>query len=386
VAQVEYPIDEEQFRYCTEALVRGDALPSQAEVRGVLREMGDSLIVIRTGSVLKLHVHADEPELVFDYLRGLGELVTHKAEDMRAQHAAVERAASGHIQLARRPVSIVTDSAADLSEEVVRAHGIHVVPMTLIDGDKTFRAGIDISAEEFHRRLAEDAALPTTSQPAPAAFLDSYGLAAEEGESVVAVLVSSTLSGTFASGEAAAARFDGAPVHVADSRSASVLQGLLVMKATELAELGWEPEDIVREIGRIRNQSDLLFTVTTFDRLLASGRVGRGRALLARFLGIKPVLSLGAEGKVVPVGKALGVRRVRSKLMELVDTRIPTGATNVRFGVVHVGVPEIVEPITRELRARYGQHVEIISAPATPVIATHLGIGAWGVAYMVEDA
>ena len=385
VARAEYPGEEEQYRFCTEALVRGEGLPTQGDAREVLRELGDSLIVIRSDDVLKVHVHTDEPEQVFTYLRGVGNLVTHKAEDMRAQHAAMERAADGHIQLARRPVTVVTDSAADLPEEVVRAHGIHVTPLVLVDGDRTYRDGVDISAEEFHLRLASDAELPTTSQPAPADFLDTFGRAAEEGEAVVGVLAGSSLSGTFRSGEAAASRFHGAPVCLADSLGASLLQGLLVLKACELAELAWAPSDIVKEIDRIRTQSGILFTVDTFDRLIASGRIRRGRAFLGRVFGIKPILQLSVTGKVEPVGKALGMDRAGDELMKLLRQRIPTGVEKVRFGVVHVGAPDVVGPATARLRAEYGDHVEILTAPVTPVIATHLGTGAWGVAYVVED-
>ena len=127
---VDYPSAEEQYQFCTEALVRGDALPDQKAAREILRDFGDSLIVIRSEDILKVHIHTDEPEDVFDYLQTVGSLVTHKAEDMKAQHDAIG-AGAGHIQLARRPVALVTDSACDLSEEIVRAHGINVVPMSL---------------------------------------------------------------------------------------------------------------------------------------------------------------------------------------------------------------------------------------------------------------
>jgi hypothetical protein len=381
----EYAVSQEQFRFCTEALVHGGSLPTQTSVQSRLRSAGDSMIVIRSDRVLKIHIHTDEPEQIFDYLRGLGDLVTHKAEDMRAQHRSIQRAAEGHIQLARRPVSVVTDSAADLSEEILRAHGIHVIPLLLIDGDQSYRAGIDIATEEFHKKLQDDSELPTTSQPSRADITKTYARASEEGEAVLAVLAASTLSGTFAAGEAAASGFQGANIYMADSLSASVLQGLLVVKACELAELGWQPEEIVREITRVRSQSGILFTVQTFKRLVASGRFGSGQAFLARLLGIKPVLEIDKRGRVTSAGKAIGVTRARSQLMKLVDERIPDGTERMRFGIFHVGMPEIVQPITDELRGRYGNRVEIFAAPATPVIATHLGIGAWGVAYLVED-
>ncbi|MGE0160298.1 MAG: DegV family protein [Gemmatimonadales bacterium] len=385
VERTGYPSPDEHFRYCTEALVRGDALPSQNAVQEALRSVGDSLIVIRAGDVLKIHVHTDDPERVFGYLRDLGTLVTHKAEDMHAQHAAVERAVGGHVRLARRPVSVVTDSACDLSEEIVRAHGIHVAPMTLVEGDVTYRDGIELTAVDFHERMRSQGALPTTSQPSPQAFLDAISLALEEGEAVVGVLVSSTLSGTLGSAEAAAARVKAGDVHLVDSLGASLLQGLLVLKAVELAELGRNPADIVREVRRVRSQSGIVFTVASLDRLLASGRVSRGQALVGRMLDLKPILGLRPDGTVTAFGRAVGAERARAALLRVVRRAIPPSARAVRFGIVHVAVPELAAEIERDLRATYGAETEILTAPATPVIATHIGVGAWGIAYMVED-
>ncbi len=384
VALVDFPESEEQYRYCTEALVRGDDLPTQAAVREVLREQGDSLIVIRSGDVLKIHVHTDEPEEVFTWLRGVGNLVTHKAEDMKVQHDAFGRS-GGHVMLARRPVGIVTDSASDLPEEIVRAHGIHVVPLSLVDGEKSYRDGIDITAEEFHQKIANAETLPTTSQPTPAAILEGFQLASEESESIVGIFLGSTLSGTFHAAEAAATRFDGTPLELVDSLGNSLLIGLLVLKATELAEAGWTAGQIADEVRRIRTRSGIFFTVATFERLIASGRVDRKRAMVGNVLGIKPVMGMNAEGGVEAYGKAFGVQRARGEVLKVLRAHVPPGTDKVRFGVVHVGMPEIIDEMTTALRAEYGEHVEVIGAPATPVIATHLGIGAWGVAYMVED-
>ncbi len=384
VARVAYPDAEEQYRYCTEALVRGPSLPTQGSVRAFLREKGDSLIVIRSGDVLKVRVHTDEPEEVFAYLRGVGRLATHKAEDMQAQHETVGRAADQHVRLARRPIVIVADSAADLPEEIVRAHGIHVTPLLLIDGDETYRDGVDVSAAQFHERLELEAPVPTTSQPAPADFLEVFGRAAEDGENILGVILGSGLSGTFSSAEAAASRFHGADVHLMDSQGLTLLTGLLVLKACELAELARPPEEIVAELERIRDQSGVLFTVDTFDRLLASGRVGRGRAMLGSMLSVKPIMELDRHGKVRPLAKALGRDRAQVALLDALAAKIPENA-KVRFGIVYVGDSEIVDQVSGALRSRYGYDTEILVAPATPVIATHLGIGAWGVAFMVED-
>lgn len=385
VAQAEYPEESERYRYCTEALVRGEDLPEQKAVREVLRQEGDSLIVVRSEEILKVHVHTDEPEKVFTYLKTLGALVTHKAEDMQAQHAAAERSARGHRTLARRPVGIVTDSSCDLPEEIVRAHGIKVVPMGLIREGEVLRDGIDISAEDFHQALREKNHLPTTSQPAPGAFLEAFQRAGEEAEAVVGVMVGSNLSGTFGSAEAAAYSFDAVPVHLMDSLGTSLLQGLLVLKAAEMAEMAQSPDEIVKELERIRKQSGIFLTVDTFDRLMASGRVGRGKAWLASTLGIKPLMWVPANGRATePAGTALGRKRLIPAVMRALRKKLPEEVHKIRFGIAHVGYPEVIGPVSERIRREYGD-VEILSAPATPVIATHTGIGAWGLGFILED-
>jgi hypothetical protein len=382
-AAAAYPEASETFRFCTEALVRGEALPDAATVREALHARGDSLIVLRTGDVLKIHIHTDDPESIFDFLRAHGNLVAHKAEDMQVQHAAVERAAAAHVSLARRPISIVTDSAADLPREVVQAHGIHVVPLSLVYPDQVLRDGIDISSAQFIERM-QRGEHPTTSQPPPAAFLEAFRHAAVDGESVLGIILSSGLSGTFASAEAAARLVPGAKIRLVDSRAATVTQGLLVLKAAEMAECGDDVETIARELERVRDQSGIMFTVDTFDRLLASGRVGRGQVMIAGLLDIRPILEIGLAGTVNPVAKVRGRSHVPGRMLALLEERVPRTVGRVRFGIIHVDLPDIVEVMTAELRARYGER-EILVTSVTPVIATHIGPRAWGLAWQVED-
>lgn len=378
-----YPEDSERYRFCTEALVRGPDLPDTASVRGALQGEGDSLIVLRVQDVLKVHIHTDTPGEVFAYLRRLGQLMTHKAEDMQAQHEAVERAAAAHVTLARRLISIVTDSACDLPREVIQAHGIHVVPLSLVYPEKVLRDGVDIDSATFIERMRRGEH-PTTSQPPPAAFLSAFRRAAADGETVLGVILGSGLSGTFASSETAARQMPDTPIRLFDSQAASVTQGLLVLKAAELAELGQDADTILRELQRLRAQSGIMFTVDTFDRLLASGRIGRGQVVIAGLLDIRPVLELGLDGKVRPLAKVRGRGNVPHRVLELLAARIPPGVRHVRFGIIHVDYPEIVPQIEAALQERYGDR-DIMVSPATPVIATHTGPRAWGLAWQIED-
>jgi DegV family protein with EDD domain len=201
---------------------------------------------------------------------------------------------------------------------------------------------------------------------------------------VLGVILGSALSGSFASAEAAARMLPDATIRLVDSKAASITQGLLLLKAAELGEAGWNVEKIEAELTRIRAQSGVFFTVEDFDHLLASGRVGKGQVMIAGLLDIKPILGLNVEGRIQPYARVRGSKRVPGRMLDLLEERLPRTATSLRFGVIHVGRPEIADLLLPELTRRWGER-EILVAPASPVLATHLGPGAWGLAWMLED-
>ena len=374
-AQTEVEADRD-YRYCTELMVRSSALPDPAAVRQALRAHGGSIVVLATADLLKAHIHTDAPEAVFQLASTWGTLESTKADDMRAQHQALQ---------ARRPVAFVTDTACDLPDELVLQYDVGLVPMQLIVGEHGYRDRLELTAAEFFRRMRAglDA---STSQPAPQAFADAYQDAARASDHVIAVTVSSGLSGTHANAVAAARRFDpeGGRVTVVDSRTASLGQGLLVVRGVELAAAAWEPGAIVRELERVRAQSGGFFTVDNFERLVRSGRLGRGRAWLGTKLNLKPVMSLTIEGKIEPVGRARGHEGARKRLLALLDRALTPRPSVLRLGVVHGDIPEFAETLRAELVARY-RPIQCLVSPITPVIAAHAGIGAWGVFYQNED-
>ena len=381
IGEVAHSIGSGTKRYCTEILVEGSDLPDESVVQAALAGDAEELLVIRSGEFLKIHLHTDAPDEAVAYCGTLGRVAAHKAEDMLAQHEAA-RDAGG--EAVRRPVGIVVDSASDLPDAVRRAHGIHMVPLLLIDGDRTLRDRVDITPEEYHARLAEGGPLPTTSQAPPGDFMAGFRRASTEAEVVVAILIAASLSGTYRSAASGAELLEGVDVRLVDSKAASILTGLLALKAAELGEKGAAPGEIAAEIARIRRQSGMLFTVRTLDRLVASGRVPQFAGWMAGLMGLKPILGLGRDGAVKSFGKARGARRAGRRMLDEIAAAIPPHAKRVRFGVVHAAAPEVAAGLTRELAARY-PGAETLVAPVTPVIATHLGAGAWGVAYMVED-
>jgi DAK2 domain fusion protein YloV len=368
---------ERDFQFCTEVLIQGNAFPPANQVRAQLRQFGGSIVVAEAMDVLKIHVHTDDPDAVFEYAARWGTIESTKAEDMRVQHRRLSHET-------RRAVGVVADSSADLSDVLLDRHGIALIPLQVTFGDETFRDRVELTPAEFFRRLRTSQEVPTTSQPTPAEFVHVLRDARAEAEEVVAVLLSSALSGTFQSAQAAirAAGLEG--IHLVDSRSASLGLGLLALRAAELAESGWPADRIVGELGRIRDRSGILLTVDQFDNLLRSGRVGRGKAWLAGKLDIKPILALDQQGAVVPLDRVRGRVNVLPRMLGLLTERLTPRPKRFRLGVVHVDVPDVAEEVRSALVDAFAPH-DCLVAPATPALATHVGPGAWAVCYQVED-
>jgi DegV family protein with EDD domain len=365
------------FRFCTEVLVRGERLPPANEVRAAMHGFGGSVVVAVMSDILKIHVHTDTPEAVFSYAGRWGRVETTKADDMRAQHRRL-----GHPK--RRPVAVVTDSSADLPDGVLDRHRIALVPLQVVFGDTTFRDRVELTPEDFYRRLHQAVELPTTSQPTPADFIRVLRDAREEADEVVAVLLSASLSGTFGSAQTAVRTAGLSGVHLVDSRSASLGLGLLALRAAELADEGWNGGEIARELERVRGQAGMLLTVDRFDNLLRSGRVSRGKAWIAGMLDVKPILTLDTAGQVVPADRVRGREQVVPRVLDLLDRRLTPRPEAVRFGVAHAEAPEVAERVRAALLAAY-QPRDCFVTLATGVLGTHVGAGAWAIFYQVED-
>ena len=367
----------EDFQFCTEVLVKGDALPSSAAVRAAIAGLGGSVQVVRTEDLLRVHIHLDDPQQLFALAAGWGEVLNSKADDMREQHRLLA------VETAQAAV-VIADSACDLPDDVLDRYGIGLVPFKLIVGDAEFEDRTGITPLEFYARLREGGIFPTTSQPAPAAFVAAFEHARATAAEVVAVVLSSGLSGTYASAMEARRAFGQGGVHVVDSRSASFGTGLLALRGAELAEEGWTGAAIARELERVRDQSGMVLTVDVMDNLLRSGRVSRFKARLAGWLDLKPILTLDKQGKVAIADKVRGREGLLPRVLRIMERRIPRGVQRLRVGVAHVDCATVAEAVRAAIQTRF-HPLDVLVWPATAVLATHAGLGAWAVFWTVED-
>jgi hypothetical protein len=366
----------QDYRFCTEVLVRGEQLPSSAEARAAIGPLGGSLLVLRAGDLLRVHVHTDDAEAVFRIAEHWGEIVTRKADDMREQHRLLTTAS--------RQVAVVCDSSCDLPDAVLDRYGIAMVPLQLLFGNEVFLDRVEMDAAEFYRRLRGGATNATTSQPTPAQFTAAFEHARAGADEVVVVLLSSGLSGTYANAEAARRSFAAGGIHLVDSRSVSLGLGMLALRAAELAEAGWGGAAIARELERLRDQCGSYITVDKLDQLLRSGRVSRMQAWLGSLLDMKPILSLDHAGLVVAAARVRHRAALLPRVFRLLDRALPRQRERLRLGVAHADAPEVAEQLRRALRERY-QPLDLVVSSVTGVLAAHTGPGAWAVFYQVED-
>jgi DegV family protein with EDD domain len=364
------------FQYCTEVLVRGTGFPPSTELRATLRPLGGSIVVLATDDLLKVHIHTDTPAAVRELAGTWGAVEDIKADDMRAQHQALEHAA-------RDDVAIVVDSSCDLSDATIDEGGFVITPLLVMDGDHTYQDRIDLRATEVYERMRLERTAFTTSQPAPGAFAEAYRDAQGGAQHVLCLTLSGGLSGTLASARAAAERMDG--VTVFDSRSASLGLGMLALRARELARQGLAIDEVVRELLRVRERSGGLITVDSLDNLVRSGRISRGKGWLGRMLDIKPILALTPEeGKIEAVDRVRGTQDLLPRVLEHLDRLLTPRPRRLRVGVAHADALEQAEHLHTILEERF-QPCECLLSSVTAALGVHVGPGAWAVFYQIEE-
>lgn len=207
---------------------------------------------------------------------------------------------------------IVTDSACDLLPP--HRPGLTVLPMTVLFGERQYRDGVDLDHRQFYELLIESDDLPTTSQLTPTQFEEAFQAAAQAGETVIAITISSKLSGTYQSACIAADEFPG-QVYVVDSLNATIGQAILVQRAFQLAEQGLDAPAIVQALEEERGQIRLVALLDTLEYLKRGGRLSASAALVGGLLGIKPVVTV-ENGEVKVLGKARGSKNGNNLLLQ----------------------------------------------------------------------
>ena len=278
-------------------------------------------------------------------------------------------------------VRIVTDSTCDFTEEQVEQLGISAVAALYVRfGDESYQDGIAINREQFHRLLKTNPNFPTTSQPSIGDFMAIYERFPDD--EIVSIHVCRDLSGTLASAEAARDLLGaaGRRITLIDSRSVNAGLALLVKEAAEMTKAGASAEEIKAQVESLIPRNRLIFAVETLENLRRGGRIGNAQAFLGSMLQFKPIIAV-RDGRLEPLERVRTMPKAVKRLVEIAAQELHAKPhTTTVF--MHAAAPSAAEELKAVLMSEVNL-TDTLVIEAGPVIATHTGAGAVGIAYLV---
>ncbi|GAC41672.1 DegV family protein [Paenibacillus popilliae] len=271
-------------------------------------------------------------------------------------------------------IRIVTDSTADIPQELRERYHIEMIPLKVHFGNDMYQDAVTISAERFYHLLVEAKWLPTTSQPSPIEFLEVFKrLNAEPDTQIISIHLSAAFSGTYQSAVLAKNMMEEkSDITIVDSKSASYGFGLTVVEAAKMAEAGHAKEEILAMIERYQQERKLFFLVDTLEYLQKGGRIGKAAALFGTLLNIKPILSIDDEGEVYAVEKVRGHKKAVARILEMLKQEFEGRPVHTVMG--YTSNPSAAD----DLAAAIQNTLDVRSMDYTivgSVIGTHVGTG-----------
>lgn len=272
----------------------------------------------------------------------------------------------------KRPFAVVTDSTADLPDEWRNRYDIEVVPLKVLFGSETFRDRVDITDDEFFRRLATATKLPTTSAPSPGEFAEVFTRLAKDYEGCISIHIGAQLSATAEAARVGAQSVEGFTVNVVDSETVTMPLAFLCRVAAECGTLAEATAAVQQRVPKCR----VLALLDTLKYIEMGGRVSRAQAMIGTMLDLKPLL-LVADREIKSVDRVRTRSRAIPRMVEYFRADLPME----HVAVVHAQAQAEAETIAEDLRkALPGQEVPV--GPIGCVLATHTGPRALGIVYI----
>ena len=275
------------------------------------------------------------------------------------------------------PVKVVTDSVSDLPPQVIEELGITVIPLNVRFGEKVYRDGIDLTTEQFYQQLVHSKTLPVTSVPTPAAFAEAYDKLSEETDEILAIALTSKLSGTYeVARQSIGLMKRKCRVEVVDSQWAVMAEGFLVIAAARAAQAGASLDEVLEVVCGNIPRVDMRAAFDTLEYLRRGGRIGAAQALLGSALKINPIITM-KDGVVEPAGRT----RSRVKAIDHLYQFAASYSHIEGLAVEEAACPDDADLLVERLSAKFPKE-RIYRSKTTPVIGTHTGPGLILVAVM----
>jgi DegV family protein with EDD domain len=273
-----------------------------------------------------------------------------------------------------KKIAIVTDSTADLPIELAAKNNISVIPLKVFFGNEEYLDGVNLTKEDFLKKIKTSPVMPNTSQPSPGEFQQFYERLAQQGfENIISIHISSKLSGTVNSAIIAKSLIKNTDIRVIDSHTASVGLGLVTLRAATLLESLADPDELEKQIESELKMSKIFFTVKTLEYLSKNGRIGRAQAFLGKMLDLKPILALeGGQGEIIPVNKIKGSYSAIDEIIQLVIKHYKKTKYLQGIGIAHSNMEHEMKYMAKILSEKLGD-VYILTGSIGSVIGSHVG-------------
>jgi DegV family protein with EDD domain len=279
-------------------------------------------------------------------------------------------------QVKTATVRLVTDSLADIPPSILRDLDITVVPAIVRFGETEYRDRVDLPSWEFYQKLSESHILPTTSVPSTLEFETTFRNLAKETDQILAIHTIGRLSGIYNASRLAAQDIPDTQIEVIDSQQVSMSLGWLVILAARAAQAGKSLAAIQALVEDALNRVHIVAMLDTLSYAQRGGRLGKGAALIGTLLNVKPILS-AVHGEIVPVENVRTQRRALERIVELV---VNSGSVE-EIAVVHAHAPDLAIGVEQALSNIFPEK-QILLSETGPVLGTHAGPGAVGIAWL----
>ena len=273
-------------------------------------------------------------------------------------------------------IKIMTDSACDLTKEMEQQCGVEILPLQVdIDGTM-YKDREDINPNEVYEKM-KSGAVPKTSLVLSDRLLDSLTNHAKNGDEVIYIAFSGALSGSYnlakLTAEDVCAEYPDFKVEVIDTKCASFGQGMVVLFACDALKNGMSFDEIVTKVRYWSDNMEHIFTVDDLEYLYRGGRVSKTSKVLGGLLGIKPILHVSDEGKLVPLEKCRGQKKTLARMVDMMGELNPN-ISNEKIGIIHADSADVAEEVCKMVVEKYGCK-DILMSELGAVIGAHAGPG-----------
>lgn len=369
--------EEITHRYCTEAVLKNISI-NKSEFHSILAKSGNSAVIAGSENLCRVHVHTNQPAELFHELKDFGTITFQKVDDMIRQQEAVTKR--------KWNIALVTDSTCDLSQELIDFYQINIVPINLNFGDNHYLDKVTIQPDQFYDLLESKAEFPKTSQINEQSFTNLYSHLASHYDAIIAIHLSSQFSGTYANSVKAGQRIKkefNKPVYVLDSKNLSGALGLLILKTAKNIEAGMQADAIVKSMELDILNTKIFVSVKNLKYMIKGGRVSKPKGMIARALGLNPVISMDKNGKSLLFGKTFSQQASLSKIYKHVN-EIAEGKTIWNYIIMHAHNSDEAQKVEAEMIKITGKK-PVSVMDISPVIGMHAGIGAAAVSLMFNN-